>query len=168
MHRSLHVQMRANFGQRSGEFRPLIATVGEQLLKKGKHPKQGRHDENGTGHTMAFCNLCCRSHSNNVEGPPSAMPSESNFCGPYLASQTDRGLARLDRTQRASPATTGTVKRATLFSAARRSRDRRDQPACSGQRTSLRLPASARPSTLEAARLVAWQAQRLRFVLRRA
>ena len=42
----LHIQMRANFGQRGGEFWPLIATVGEQLLKKGKHPEQGRHDEN--------------------------------------------------------------------------------------------------------------------------
>ena len=37
-----------NFGQRGGEFRPLIATVGEQLLKKGKHSEQGRHDENGS------------------------------------------------------------------------------------------------------------------------
>ena len=44
----LHVQMRANFGQRGAEFRSLIATVGEQLLKKGKHPEQGRHDENGS------------------------------------------------------------------------------------------------------------------------
>jgi hypothetical protein len=31
----LHVQMRANFGQRGAEFRSLITTVGEQLLKKG-------------------------------------------------------------------------------------------------------------------------------------
>jgi hypothetical protein len=69
MHRSLHVQMRANFGQRSGEFRPLIATVGEQLLKKGKHPKQGRHDENGTGHTMAFCNLPRMEVSSGHRGP---------------------------------------------------------------------------------------------------
>ena len=29
-------------------FRSLIATVSEQLLKKGKHPEQGRHDENGS------------------------------------------------------------------------------------------------------------------------
>jgi hypothetical protein len=36
------------FGQRGAEFRPLIAAVGEQLLKKGKHPEQGRHDENGS------------------------------------------------------------------------------------------------------------------------
>ena len=42
----LHVQMRANFGQRGAEFRSLIATVGEQFLKKRKHPEQGRHDEN--------------------------------------------------------------------------------------------------------------------------
>ena len=44
----LHVQMRANFGQRGAEFRSLIATVGEQFLKKRKHPEQGRHDENGS------------------------------------------------------------------------------------------------------------------------
>ena len=44
----LHVQMRANCGQRGSEFWPLIATVGEQLLKKGKHSEQGRHDENGS------------------------------------------------------------------------------------------------------------------------
>jgi hypothetical protein len=40
--------MRANFGQRGAEFRSLIATVGEQLLKKGKHPEEGRRDENGS------------------------------------------------------------------------------------------------------------------------
>ena len=39
---------RANFGQRGAEFRSLIAAVGEQLLKKGKHPEQGRHDENSS------------------------------------------------------------------------------------------------------------------------
>ena len=28
------------------EFRSLIAAIGEQLLQKGKHPEQARHDEN--------------------------------------------------------------------------------------------------------------------------
>lgn len=37
--------MRANFGQSGGEFRPLIAAVGEQLLQKRKHPEQRGHDE---------------------------------------------------------------------------------------------------------------------------
>src|SRR6516165_4675252 len=41
--------MRANFGQRGAEFRSLIATVGEQFLKKRKHPEQGRHDVLSTG-----------------------------------------------------------------------------------------------------------------------
>jgi hypothetical protein len=44
----LDFQMRANFGQRGGEFRSLIAAVGEQLLEKGKHPEQSRHDEDGS------------------------------------------------------------------------------------------------------------------------
>jgi hypothetical protein len=37
--------MRASFSQRGAEFRSVIATVGERLLKKGKHPE---NDENGS------------------------------------------------------------------------------------------------------------------------
>jgi len=44
----LHRQMRANLGQSGGEFRPLIAGIGEQLLQKRIHPEQGGHDENAT------------------------------------------------------------------------------------------------------------------------
>ena len=44
----LHSQMRANLGQSGGEFRPLIAGIGEQLLQKRIHPEQGGHDENAT------------------------------------------------------------------------------------------------------------------------
>jgi hypothetical protein len=38
--------MRQNFCKRFGKFRSLISTVGEQLLQKGKHAEQRRHDEN--------------------------------------------------------------------------------------------------------------------------
>jgi len=38
--------MRKNFCQRLLELRSLISAVDEELFQKGKHPKQGRHDEN--------------------------------------------------------------------------------------------------------------------------
>jgi hypothetical protein len=41
-----NVKMRENFCQRLLELRSLVTTVGEELFQKGKHPKQGRHDEN--------------------------------------------------------------------------------------------------------------------------
>jgi hypothetical protein len=41
-----NVEMRQNVCQRVRELRSLISAVGEQRLQKGKHPKQGRHDEN--------------------------------------------------------------------------------------------------------------------------
>ena len=40
------LQMWANFCQGGCEFPALIAAVGEQLLQKRKHAKQGRHNEN--------------------------------------------------------------------------------------------------------------------------
>ena len=42
----LHRQMRANPGQSGGEFRPLIAGIGEQLLQKRIHPEQGCQKQN--------------------------------------------------------------------------------------------------------------------------
>jgi hypothetical protein len=38
--------MRQSFCKRIRKLRSLISTVGEQRLQKGKHPEQGRHDEN--------------------------------------------------------------------------------------------------------------------------
>ena len=38
--------MRENFCKRLRKLRSLISAVGEERLQKGKHPKQGRHDEN--------------------------------------------------------------------------------------------------------------------------
>jgi hypothetical protein len=38
--------VRQDFGKRFGELRSLISAVGEERLQKGKHPEQGRHDEN--------------------------------------------------------------------------------------------------------------------------
>jgi hypothetical protein len=37
--------MRKNFCERFRKFRSLISAVGEELLQKGKHAEQGRHDE---------------------------------------------------------------------------------------------------------------------------
>jgi len=44
----LDVEMRQNFCQRFRKLRSLISAVGEERLQKGKHPEQGRHDENAT------------------------------------------------------------------------------------------------------------------------
>jgi hypothetical protein len=38
--------MRQNFCKRLRKLRSLIPAVGEERLQKGKHPEQGRHDEN--------------------------------------------------------------------------------------------------------------------------
>ena len=38
--------MGQKFCQRVRELRSLISAVGEQRLQKGKHPEQGRHNEN--------------------------------------------------------------------------------------------------------------------------
>jgi len=38
--------MRENFCQRFGKLRSLISAVGKERLQKGKHPEQGRHDDN--------------------------------------------------------------------------------------------------------------------------
>jgi hypothetical protein len=41
-----NVEMWQNFCKRVRELRSLISAVGEQRLQEGKHPEQGRHDEN--------------------------------------------------------------------------------------------------------------------------
>ena len=41
-----NVEMRENFCQGLLKLRSLISAVGEELFQKGKHPEQGRHDEN--------------------------------------------------------------------------------------------------------------------------
>jgi len=41
-----NVEMRENLCKRFRKLRSLISAVGEECLQKGKHPKQGRHDEN--------------------------------------------------------------------------------------------------------------------------
>jgi hypothetical protein len=43
-----NVEMRENFCQRCRKLRSLISAIGEERLQKGKHPKQGCHDENAT------------------------------------------------------------------------------------------------------------------------
>jgi hypothetical protein len=40
--------MRQNLCKRFRKFRSLISAVGEQLLQKGKHAEQCRHDENAS------------------------------------------------------------------------------------------------------------------------
>jgi hypothetical protein len=40
--------MRSNFRKRLRKFRPSIPAVDEQLLQRGKHPEQCRHDEDAT------------------------------------------------------------------------------------------------------------------------
>ena len=41
-----NVEMRQNFCKRFRKLRSLISAVGKERLQKGKHSKQGRHDEN--------------------------------------------------------------------------------------------------------------------------
>src|SRR3984893_4145933 len=43
-----NVEVRQNFCKRFGKLRSLISAVGEERLQKGKHPEQGRHDQNAT------------------------------------------------------------------------------------------------------------------------
>ena len=40
------MKVRENFCQRLLEFRSLVSAVGEEFFQNGKHPEQGRHNEN--------------------------------------------------------------------------------------------------------------------------
>ena len=41
-----NVEMRQNFCKRIRKLGSLISAVGEERLQEGKHPEQGRHDQN--------------------------------------------------------------------------------------------------------------------------
>ena len=43
-----NVEMRQYFCNRFRKLRSLISAVGEERLQKGKHPEQGRHDQNAS------------------------------------------------------------------------------------------------------------------------